>query len=184
METNQSNEVIAQENFTLLSNKNKSFSLIIQNKNSSIFISVYSQAEIGQRNYTNEFSFEELKKNRYLSIHESINEVYEEITNLIKKKNKDVKLIEKENKIEINIPLENIKVKEIILNLNEKEKNEKELINDLYIIISNLKQENKDLKENQKKLEEKINYLENDIKSWKEYKEKIDKKEKEKKKKK
>ena len=122
-----------------------------------------------------------LKKNKYLSILDSLGEIYEEITNLIKKKKKDIKLIEKDNKLEINIPLESIKVKEIILNLNEKEKNEKELINDLYIIISNLKQENKDLKENQKKLEEKINYLENDIKSWKEYKEKIDKKEKEKK---
>ena len=86
------------------------------------------------------------------------------------------------------------KIKEIILTLNEKEKDEKQQINDLFNIIYNLKQENNELKSNMKKLEERIKnmekleerikYLEsfiNDIYSWKEYKVKVDKKEKEKK---
>ena len=54
----------------------------------------------------------------------------------------------------------------------------------IFTIIYNLKKENNDLKANQIKLEERIKYLESfidDINSWKEFKVKFDKKEKEKK---
>ena len=74
-------------------------------------------------------------------------------------------------------------MKPILLNLNEKEKNEKQQISELFTIISNLKKENNELKSNQIKLEERIKYLEsfiNDINSLKELKAKIEKKEKEK----
>ena len=108
---------------------------------------------------------------------------YEEIINIIKSKIEEVKIKEEKNILLLNIPLGGFKIKEILFNLSEKEKDEKEQINELYNIIYNLKQENKDLKNNQDKLEERIKHLEsfiNDINSWKEYKEKVDKKEKEK----
>ena len=180
METQNANQQISQEKFTISSDKNNSFNLIFQNRKSTIYISASFQSEIKKIEYEKNYNLEELKANRYLSLFDTISETYEEIISIIKQRKSDIKLIEKENQIEINIPLFGARIKEIIFILNEKEKNDKDKINELYDIISDLKQENKQLKENQKKLEEKINIILNEIKPLKEFKEKMDKKEKEK----
>ena len=180
METQNANQQISQEKFTISSDKNNSFNLIFQNRKSTIYISASFQSEIKKIEYEKSYNLEELKANKYLSLFDTISETYEEIISIIKQRKSDIKLIEKENQIEINIPLLGARIKEINFILNEKEKNDKDKINELYDIISNLKQENKQLKENQKKLEEKINIILNEIKPLKEFKEKMDKKEKEK----
>jgi hypothetical protein len=187
METQNANQQISQEKFTISSDKNNSFNLIFQNRKSTIYISASFQSEIKKIEYEKNYNLEELKTNKYLSLFDRISETYEEIISIIKQKKSEIKLIEKENQIEINIPLLGARIKEINFILNEKEKNDKDKINELYDIISNLKQENKQLKENQKKLEEnqkkleeKINIILNEIKPLKEFKEKMDKKEKEK----
>ena len=105
----------------------------------------------------NEENKSDLKKNLIKGGTKNINLLIKLIKNQKKLKNKNV---EKENQIEINIPLFGARIKEIIFILNEKEKNDKDKINELYDIISNLKQENKQLKENQKKLEENQKKLE------------------------
>ena len=180
METQNANQQISQEKFTISSDKNNSFNLIFQNRKSTIYISASFQSEIKKIEYEKNYNLEELKAIKYLSLFDTISETYEEIISIIKQRKSEIKLIEKENQIEINIPLFGARIKEIIFILNEKEKNDKDKINELYDIISNLKQENKQLKENQKKLEEKINIILNEIKPLKEFKEKMDKKEKEK----
>ena len=187
METQNANQQISQEKFAISSDKNNSFNLIFQNRKSTIYISASFQSEIKKIEYEKNYNLEELKTNKYLSLFDTISETYEEIISIIKQKKSEIKLIEKENQIEINIPLLGARIKEINFILNEKEKNDKDKINELYDIISNLKQENKQLKENQKKLEEnqkkleeKINIILNEIKPLKEFKEKMDKKEKEK----
>ena len=180
METQNANQQISQEKFTISSDKNNSFNLIFQNRKSTIYISASFQSEIKKIEYEKNYNLEELKTNKYLSLFDTISETYEEIISIIKQRKSEIKLIEKENQIEINIPLLGARIKEINFILNEKEKNDKDKINELYDIISNLKQENKQLKENQKKLEEKINIILNEIKPLKEFKEKMDKKEKEK----
>ena len=180
METQNANQQISQEKFTISSDKNNSFNLIFQNRKSTIYISASFQSEIKKIEYEKNYNLEELKANKYLSLFDKISETYEEIISIIKQRKSEIKLIEKENQIEINIPLFGARIKEINFILNEKEKNDKDKINELYDIISNLKQENKQLKENQKKLEEKINIILNEIKPLKEFKEKMDKKEKEK----
>ena len=175
METQNANQQISQEKFTISSDKNNSFNLIFQNRKSTIYISASFQSEIKKIEYEKNYNLEELKANKYLSLFDTISETYEEIISIIKQKKSELKLIEKENQIEINIPLFGARIKEIIFILNEKEKNDKDKINELYDIISNLKQENKQLKENQKKLEEKINIILNEIKPLKEFKEKMEK---------
>ena len=180
METQNANQQISQEKFTISSDKNNSFNLIFQNRKSTIYISASFQSEIKKIEYEKNYNLEELKTNKYLSLFDTISETYEEIISIIKQRKSEIKLIEKENQIEINIPLLGARIKEINFILNEKEKNDKDKINELYDIISDLKQENKQLKENQKKLEEKINIILNEIKPLKEFKEKMDKKEKEK----
>jgi hypothetical protein len=175
METQNANQQISQEKFTISSDKNNSFNLIFQNRKSTIYISASFQSEIKKIEYEKNYNLEELKANKYLSLFDTISETYEEIISIIKQRKSDIKLIEKENQIEINIPLLGARIKEINFILNEKEKNDKDKINELYDIISNLKQENKQLKENQKKLEEKINIILNEIKPLKEFKEKMEK---------
>ena len=54
-------------------------------------------------------------------------------------KNNKVYIIEEINELIIKIPLKNIKVKEIKIILNRKEKSDKERIDDLYSIIDNMK---------------------------------------------
>ena len=62
------------------------------------------------------------------------------------KKNQS-KIIEETNQIYINIPVEHSKVKEILFVVNEITKNDSEKINELFSIISNMKQEIKEFKE-------------------------------------
>ena len=184
MNTPKANDEIPKKTFTIKSDKDRSFSLSLQNKKSSIYIYGATQTEIQKNEFEKDFSLKDLKENKYLSLLDSIDEIYDEIINFISTKTSEVKIKEEQNTIIINIPTGGLKIKEILLTLIEKEKDEKQQINDLFNVIYSLKQENNDLKSNMKKLEERIKYLEsfiNDINSWKEYKEKFDKKEKEKK---
>ena len=54
------------------------------------------------------------------------------------------------NQIYISIPVDHLKIKEILFVIEEKLKDDKEKIQKLIIIISNLKQEIKELKNNKK----------------------------------
>ena len=176
MDTPKANDII--KSFTITSDKNRTFNINFQNKSSSsLYIYAYFQNEITKIEYENNYSLEGLKDNRYLSLFDTINDIFEELISILNKNLKEVKIIEEQGKIAINIPIGGTKMKPILLNLNEKEKNEKQQISELFTIISNLKKENNELKSNQIKLEERIKYLEsslNDIKS------KFEKKEKEK----
>jgi len=68
---------------------------------------------------------------------DNLNEIYDEIINLMNKNNPNLK--EDLNKLLISIPLSITKIKEIILEINEKEKTDKEKIKELYEMINNLK---------------------------------------------
>ena len=194
MSTPKANDESPKKSFSIKSDKNRSFSLDIQNKKSSIYIYASTQNEIQKNEFEKDFSLKDLKENKYFSLFDSIDEIYDEIINFISTKTSEIKIKEEQKIIIINIPIGGLKIKEILLALNEKEKDEKQQINDLFNIIYNLKQENNDLKSNIKKLEERVKNVEkleervkflesfiNDINSWKDYKVKVDKKEKEKK---
>ena len=68
---------------------------------------------------------------------DNLNEIYNEIINLIQ--NNKPNLIEENNKLLLSIPISITKIKEIILEINKKEKSEKEKFEDLYLMINNLK---------------------------------------------
>ena len=193
MDTPKANDA-PKKTFSIKSDKNTSFTLDIQNKKSSIYLHAFTQNEFQKKDFDKDFSLKDFKENKYFSLFDSIDEIYDEMINFISTKTSEIKIKEEQNIIIIIIPTGLFKIKEIILTLNEKEKDEKQQINDLFNIIYNLKQENNELKSNMikleervknvEKLEERIKYLEsfiNDINSWKEYKVKVDKKEKEKK---
>ena len=102
-----------------------------------------------------------MKKNKYLSLCDSIEEIYEQIIFNINKKN--LQIIENTNQILINIPIEHLKVKEIIFVVPEKIKKDSEkfeyLINEITTLKSNLKDIEKNLNEKIKFLERENNNL-------------------------
>ena len=165
MEPPTAKEEIKQENsYSIISDKNHTFNLIFQNLNSIIGISASYQDDIMKHNYNKKLTLDELKQNKYLGICESIDEIYEELIRLMKKN--QFEIIEQTNQIYISIPVEYVKVKEILFVVNEITKNDSEKINELFSIISNMKQEIKEFKE-QIKIEE-INNLKEEIKNLKE----------------
>ena len=145
--------------YKINSDKNKLFNLDIYNYHNSICIYAFFQGEIIKEEYEKKFTETELKMNKYLSLLDSIDEIFDEIINIFDKKTKEIKIFEDTNRIIINLPLEGIKIKDIILVLDKKIKKNEEKFEELYNLISILKTENNDLKQNQKNLEEKIEKL-------------------------
>ena len=106
---------------------------------------------------------EELKKNKFLGLCDSIDEIYDELTHNLSKN--QTKILEETNQIYISIPVDHLKIKEILFVIEEKLKDDKEKIQELILIVTNLKQEIKELKNNKNndefsKLNEKIITLE------------------------
>ena len=92
METQNANQQISQEKFTISSDKDNSFNLIFQNRKSTIYISASFQSEIKKIEYEKNYNLEELKANKYLSLFDTINETYEEIISIIKQRKSEIKL--------------------------------------------------------------------------------------------
>ena len=89
-------------------------------------------------------TFEEFKKNRYFSQFDDLNEICQELNERIKPNN--MKLIQNNNSLVLTVFLPSTKFTEISFNLKEKEKSDKEKINELYTIIENYHKENEILK--------------------------------------
>ena len=106
--------------------------------------------------FTKTLTLEELKEqNKFLSIFESIDEIFEELINLLNK-NK-IKINEFSNQISIIIPIDHQNLKEIEFSLEETIKNDSEKIIDLFLIILKMKKKIKEFKENINKYDEIIN---------------------------
>ncbi len=145
--------------YSIISNKDRKYSIEITNHHNLIFIYSFYEDDLKKDEYQKEFKIEELKLNKYLSILDSIDEIFYEIINIFDKKLSQIKLLEETNKLIINIPLEGAKINKIILNLDSKIKTTDEKYDELYNIIIKLKKENNNLKINLQKNEEEINEL-------------------------
>ena len=153
------------KSYTIISDKNHSFYFTIQNQSSIIYILSYYQDNIIEHNYEIKLKLEELKKNKYLSICDNIDEIYNELINLLDK-NKS-KIIEGKNEIYLNIPTDNSKIKEIEYCMNEIVMNNNEKIEQIFSLISNLKEEINNLKEDNNNLKEEIKNLKEEINNLK-----------------
>ena len=152
MEAPPLNEII-KKSYKILSDKNKLFNIEISKNHDNIYIYAFFQGEIIKEEYEKKFSIKDLKINKYLSLLDSIDEIYVEIINIFDKKIKEIKIFEETNTLTINLPLEGIKIKDIILVLNKKIKSNDDKLEEVYNLITNLKTENKELKEKIKELE-------------------------------
>ena len=102
-------------------------------------------------NLKKKYFIEEFKNFKYLSFCDSIDEVYAQLKLEFDKNN--IIINENNDKIEIIIPINHIKIKDITFTLYKKTKHEKEIVEDLKNEISLLKIENKTLKTSIEKLE-------------------------------
>ena len=163
--------------FDIITNKNNSYKIIFNNFSNFIQIKTNFEKDLAKKEFIKNYFLEDLKSNKYFSIFDSVDEIYDQI--ILDLNNSGKKIIEEENNtIAVIIPVNNIKIKQIEFTLAEKIKTDKDLIQDLFVELNNLKQkfdklenenidirnENKnmrneinELKEENKKLNEKIN---------------------------
>ena len=129
--------ILDTETLEIESNQNNKIEIKITKKITQIIIEGKHKNLIKPIIYYSKNTIDEIKMNKYFLIFDNLDEIYSEILNLMK--NNKVYLIEEINELIIKIPLTNIKIKEIKIILNRKEKSDKERIDDLYSIIDNMK---------------------------------------------
>ena len=145
-------EIKSTKSYIIFSDNNNIFYLTIQNQFSIInILSYYYQDNIIKYNYEKDLKLEELKENQYFYFFDNIDEIYNELINLLDK-NKS-KIIEGKNEIDLNIPTDNLKIKEIKLCMKK--------INKFSLILQLQKEMNK-LKEDNRNLREEINNIKKD----------------------
>ena len=127
-----------------LSDKKDEIYLTFEIENSSLSINANNKSKINNNFYSTSMTFEEFKKNRYFSQFDDLNEICQELNERIKPNN--MKLIQNSNSLVLTVFLPSTKFTEISFNLKEKEKSDKEKINELYTIIENYHKENEILK--------------------------------------
>ena len=145
--SNNSNEIKAEKAYTFTSNKNNVFNIIFKNYSNYILINGFlNNNSINYSIYEKKYNINDLKNNKYLSLCDTVDEMFNQIIFELEKNNK-ISLVENNKKIIFKIPVEHVKIKEITFTLEEKIKTEKELIEDLYQEINKLKVENNNIKE-------------------------------------
>ena len=145
------------KNFSIFSDKNNRYNIFIQSEmNTKIIITAIEV--IKQTKYSESYTLNTLKKNKYLSLFESIDEIFDELNDKIDKIRP--RLLEEDNSLKLIIETFHTKYKEINFYLNEKEKNINEKYNELIFFIN-------ELKEKEKKQDEKIKSLENIVQELK-----------------
>ena len=137
-------ENLLEEKNYLINSDNKNFNLYIKNYSSFIIIYCYYETENNKYEYEKKYLLKQLKNNKYLALCESIDEIFIQLKMEFDKNTTTIK--ENNNEINIVIPINHIKIKNITFILPKKIKNEKEKYEDLKEEISFLKNENKSLK--------------------------------------
>ena len=107
------------------------FNLTIKNLKSSIEFFLAYHDNVSTQQYKKKYFLDEIKKNnKYFTILETIDQVFDDLVGLINKNT--TKICEsKDNIIYIIIPLESQTLKEIIFQIKKIEKNDKEKIEEL-----------------------------------------------------
>jgi len=143
----------------LSSDKNNYYSVMFD-LNNSIEITANQIKGIIHKSFSNKYSFEEIRINKYFLQFDTLEEILDEIKERIN--NNKIIIKENENNLIINIPLPTSKNKEIIFELKPIIKNNNERINELTDLIMKLNTEVDIIKNETKQLKDKCNYLEND----------------------
>ena len=144
-------ENIEEKKFKIRTNKNKEMELFLRNyNNEELSITIFNNDEDPSKKYELKCNLEEFQKNRFFKIFINIDEIMKELENKIL----NSIFIEDSNCIIIEIKIGLTIINEILLVIEEQEKNKDEIIQELKLKIQTL--ENK-LKDKENKLKEKKN---------------------------
>ena len=130
-------KILDSQTLEIESDKKNKIEIKIIKKVTKIIFEAKNKTSIEPIIYYSKQTIEEIKMNKYFLMFDNLEEIYDEILNLMK--NNKVYLTEENCRLIINILLSNTKIKEIKIVLNKKEKSDKEKIDDLYLIIDNMK---------------------------------------------
>lgn len=120
------------------SDKNNKFFVLFQIIDSKLSVKATSNDMI-QKIYSNSFSVNEIKENKYFLQFDDLQEICEELQNRISEKK--ISLMEDTNIVIISIPLPSFKIKDIVFELKEIIKSDKELIKELTVLVQTQKNE-------------------------------------------
>ena len=138
-------ETLDEKKYNITTNKNNKMELILRNyNNEQLSISLFNNNESISKKYELICNLEEFQKNRFFKIFVNLEEIIKELDNKIA----NSKFIEDTNCIIIEIKIGLTIINEILLVIEEKEKNKDEIIEELekYIKILEDKLKNKDNK--------------------------------------
>ena len=153
----------------LKSDKNVNYDLSIFYIEDKLYFQGALKGEFENKNYEKIYSIEDVKSNKYFYVHENVKEVFEELNLIIKncKNLNEIKLLEKENGLMIIFPLNTLKIKECIFELDEitLDNNAKFvfILNKLKEINDKFSSETNQLKKENEKLKEIIKKQNNNI---------------------
>ena len=140
-----SEKISFKKEITIISDKNDEVKIVFESEeDSSISINAIINQKIGNNQFSTSISLDKFKENRYFNQFDDMKEICQELTERIKPEN--LKLIHDNNVLILSVLLPSTKFKEISFTLKEKEKSDKDKINELYTIIENYHKENEMLK--------------------------------------
>ena len=124
----------------VISNKGYKYLLFFKEENSSqLTVKAINQDDVFHKIYTNTFSIDTIKENKYFIQFDDIKEICDELSERISQGK--ITIIEDTNLIIISVPLPSSKIKEMLFELKEDEKNDKEIIKDLIKLVNEQKNE-------------------------------------------
>ena len=148
--------------FEATSNSNKKYTVNLNAETYSyLTVTATNKTDIFKHTFSNKFSEEEIKKNKYLNLYDDLKEICEQLKKIIKNTPPTIK--EENKSLFIIIPLPNDKYKEYTFELKEIEKNEGDKMKDMTEIIYEIKKENDTLKKEISEIKIECNKLKNKI---------------------
>ena len=126
------------------SNKNNNYLIFFDVESDFLLIQARKKDDYFNKTFSNKFTLEKIRENKYFSLFVGLKEIYDEIKEIIKIK--EMKIIEEENILILSISLPNIKTKEIIFELNKEKKTVRDIFNEISDMFTELKKEINELK--------------------------------------
>ena len=143
-----------------VSNKNKKFKVNLNAETYSyLTVTATNKTDIFNQAFSNKFSVEEIKTNKYMNLYDDLKEICEQLEKITKSTPPTIK--EENKSLLIIIPLPNDKYKEYTFELKEIEKNEGDKMKDITEIVYEIKKENESLKKEISEIKNECNKLKN-----------------------
>ena len=143
-----------------ISDKSNKFDLLFKTVDSKIDITATNN-DLIQKTYSNTFSVDKIKENKYFLQFDDLKEICEELKDRISEGK--LSLIEETNSLILSIPLPSTKIKDAFFELKEIIKSDKDLIKELTSLVKDQKEK---ISELTKKVDE-LNILKNEFTEYK-----------------